>query len=130
MLRKTFLQQALQVNCRGDVAIVKTGNDYSFYLVELICDSCTSESETKDDFNRIYHPGHRTEIHLEIHKDTKDRIIYLENKRKASISCFSIVKFTPEVEFIHGKRRWKIEDMYLVTHDVHEAICSLTLCEF
>ena len=118
------------MNCRGDAAIVKTGNGYAYYLVELVCDSCTSESETKDDFNHTYHPGHRTEIHLEIHKDTKDEIIYLENKRKASISCFSIVKFTPEVEFIHGKRCGKIEDMYLVTHEVHEAICSLTLCEY
>ena len=111
-------------------SFVKTGNDYPYYLVKLICDPFTTKSETKNDYNHTYPPEDKTVIgnYLEIHKDTKDRkIYYLENKRKAIIPFFSIVGVSPELEFIQGKRCGKTDDMYLVTHDVLEAICNFTL---
>ena len=70
----------------GDIVIVKTGDDYSYYLVKLICDPFTTESETKHDYNHTYHPEHRTVIgnYLEIHKDTKDRTIFFLRKQEES----------------------------------------------
>ena len=55
-----------------DIALVKTGNDYPYYLVELICYQFTTESETKDHYNHTHPPEHRIVIgnYLEIHTKT------------------------------------------------------------
>lgn len=122
-----LVTEASQMISRGDIAIVKTGNDYLYYLVKLTCDPCTTESDTKYDYNHTYPTQHRIVIgnYPEIHQDTKDGTIsYLENKWKAIISCFSIIGVSPELEFIQGKGCEKTEDMYLVAPDVHEATCN------
>ena len=114
-----------------DIALVKTGNDYPCYLVELICYTFTTESETKDHYNHTYPPEHKIVIgnYLEIHI-----IFYLENKRKAIISCFSNAGVSPESEFIQGKRCGKTEDVlllmmfmkpYVMQHSVNSSVLVL-----
>lgn len=56
-----LVAEASQMISGGDIAVVMAGNDYPHYLVKLICDPFTTESETKDDYDHTY-PEHRIVI--------------------------------------------------------------------
>ena len=49
-VKEDFLvTEASQMIISGDIAIVKIDDNYPYYLVQLTCDSFTTESKTKHD---------------------------------------------------------------------------------
>ena len=43
----------------GGLAIVKTDDDYAYYLIKCTCDPFATDSETKDYYNHTYPPEHK-----------------------------------------------------------------------
>ena len=77
----------------GDIAGIKTGGDYPYYLPNLLRDPFEDESSLKDDYNHEFPPRHyiAKSNYLEIFK-TKDKN---KKKKKILISAFPVVGPTP-----------------------------------
>ena len=116
-----------------DVAVVCTGDGFSYYLVKLSKDPFPTTESVKDDYGH-YIPANTKVIegnYLEIFKETKEgHLYYFDTSKLALISCFSVVGICPEFVEVEQMRRKKIETMFLVTHDMHQLLLEYTICGF
>ena len=116
-----------------DIAVIKTGDDFPYYLLKLTCEPYTTEANEKDDYNHTFPINHKVVKghYMEVFKETKDGdIYYLDLMKTAIISCFSVVGICPELELIQMKRQEKVLSMSIVNNEIHEALCNLVLKDF
>ena len=83
---------------KGDIAIIRAGDDHNYYLAKLTTIIYETEESEKDDYNHEM-PAHHKVItcsYLEVHKDIKEgTIYYIEQKKKAVISAYCIAGVCP-----------------------------------
>ena len=116
----------------GDFAIIKTGDDHAYYLLKLTSPPYETESEVTDDYKHSFPPFHRVVEgnYLEIYKEITDgNLYYIDTKRKALISAFCVVGNCPTPPTMTVKKRGKDVEMFLVDHDLHQALSELVNIE-
>lgn len=120
--------EASQLITVGDIAVIKTGDDHPYYLLKLTKEPYETKTLVTDDYNHEFPPLHRVvEGHyLEIHSTGKDGdVFYLDQRRTALISAFSVVGNCPELQTSVQKRRGRSEEMFLVSPELHEGLCEI-----
>ena len=81
-----------------------------------------------DDFNHKFPPKHRIVEgnYFELHKEGKDGdIYYIDYKKKAIISAYCVVGNCPISATVQVKKRGKLVEMYIIDHDLHQALCEI-----
>ena len=124
--------EAAQYIEQGDLAVIKTGDDYPYYLLQVTSPPYETVSEVKDDFNHTIPPYHRVieGNYLEVHKETVNgTLYYIETSKKAIISTFCIVGNCPLPQLVPTKKSKKMIDMFLISDDLHQTLCELVLSE-
>ena len=94
----------------GDIALIKTGDDHSHYLLKSSKDPYETEGVVSDDYNREFPPLHRVvEGHyLEMHKTNNDGdIYYLDEDRAAIVSAYCVVGNCPLPETYVAEKTWE-----------------------
>ena len=88
---KYFESEASKLILKGDIAVIKTGDDHPYYLLKLTKDPYETQETITDSYNHKFPPYH-TVIegnYLELHKEQKDSDLYYVDYRKtALISAF------------------------------------------
>lgn len=120
------------VKC-SDVAVIRTGDKFPYYLVKLTKDPfCTNEC-IKDDYGHFI-PANTKVIeghYYEVFKEVKEGdLYYLDTSKSAIVSCYSVVGICPEFVEVEQMRKKKIETMFLVTHEMHQLLHEYAICEF
>ena len=113
---------------KGDIAVIKTGDDHPYYLLKLTKEPYETEELVRDDYGHDFPPFHRViEGHyLELHKALKEGdVYYLDEQRTAIISAFAVVGNCPLLETLSQKRRGQIQDMFLLSHKIHQGLCEI-----
>ena len=116
----------------GDFAVIKTGDDHAYYLLKLISSPYETDSEVTDDYKHTFPPFQSVVEgnYLEVHKETSNgNIYYIDTKRKALISTFCVVGNCPEPPTITVKKGRKDVEMFLIDHEMHQALCELVNTE-
>ena len=68
--------------------------------------------------------------YLEILKETSNgSLYYIDNAQKVLISAFSIAENYPELPKTLQKKRGKVVEMFIVNHDMHQALSELVISE-
>ena len=120
----------IQIN---DIAVIKTGDNHPYYLLKLTSSPYVTTDEIQNDYGHIFPPQHKVmEGHyLEEHKIKGDSTIYyIDDKRKAIVSGFSVVGNCPLLPSTTLKRRGKDVEMYLINSDLHQALSELVNCDY
>ena len=85
----------------------KTSNNYPYYLVKRTCDPYITNVEEKDSYNYTV-PANLKVIkghYPVLFKETKEEDLYfLDSKKTALSSCFSVVGISPRLEVVLAKR--------------------------
>ena len=107
--------------------MIKTSDDYPYYLLQLTKDPFETEDLVSDDYGHFFPPHHRVvEGHyLEIHKNIDDGVYYLDVSKTALISGFSVVGTCPEPTIVQQRRKGKVTDMFLIEPHLHQGLCEL-----
>ena len=121
---------ASKVMVQGDIVVIKTSDDYPYYLLQLTDDPFETENIVSDDYGHFFPPNHRVMKghYLEIHKNIEDGLYYLDVSNTAVISAFSIVGTCPELTIVKRRRRGEDIDMFLVEPHLHQGLCELVNC--
>ena len=122
-----FMESEASKLIKGDIALIKTGDDHPYYLLKLSNDPYETEGVVSDDYNHDFPPLHRVvEGHyLEMHKTNNDGDIYfLDEDRTAIVSAYCVVGNCPPPETMLQKRCGRQQDMFLITHNLHQALCE------
>lgn len=62
----------------------------------------------------------------ELHKTLKEGdVYYLDEQRTAIVSAFAIVGNCPLLETLSQKIRGHIQDMFLLSHEIHQGLCEI-----
>ncbi len=112
----------------GDLAVIKTGDDHAYYLLKLTSFPYETEAEVIDDYKHSFPPLNRVVEgnYLEIYKEITDgNVYYIDTKGKAFISVFCVVGNCPTPPTMTVKKRDKDVEMFLVHHDLHQALSQL-----
>ena len=68
--------------------------------------------------------------YLEILKETSNgSLYYIDNAQKVLISAFSIVENCPELPKNLQKKKGKVVEMFIVNHDMHQALSELVISD-
>ena len=76
---------------KGDIAVIKTGDDHPYYLLKLTKDPYETQETITDSYNHKFPPYHRVIVgnYLQFQKEQKDSDLYYVDYRKtALISAF------------------------------------------
>ena len=117
----------------GDVAAIKTGDDHHYYQLQVTYSLFKTESKVTNDYQHSFPPalriaeGHYVEVYKETNNDSLD---YINNARKALISAFSIDGSCPELPETLQKKRGKVVEMFIIDHDMHQALFDLVKSNF
>ena len=115
----------------GDVAVIKTVDDQPYYFLKVTSPFKT-KAETTDDYRHTF-PSVRWVMeghYLEIYNETNDgTLYYINNTRKALISVFCVVGNCRELPSIQQKKHRKNVEMFIVNHDIHQALYELAISE-
>ena len=120
--------EASKVIQSGDIALIKTGDDHPYYLLKLTTEPYETESAVVDDYGHDFPPLHRIVEgnYLERHTSNNDGdVYYLDTTKTAFISGFCVVGNCPPLQTVRYKRKGKLQDMYMVDHDLHQALCEI-----
>ena len=112
----------------GDIAVIKTGDDHPYYLLKLLRDPFETETTVSDDYNHEFPPLHRIVEgnYFEIHKTSNEGdIYYIDWKKKAIISAFSVVGICPSPMVVMQKRKRKEQEMYIIDNDLHQDLYEI-----
>ena len=112
----------------GYIAVIKTGDDFPYYLLKLSEAPFETTDTVLDDYNHSFPPNHRVVKgnYLEMHKDLTDgTLYYVDETRQAIISAFCVVGNCPEPPHTSGQRRGKTIEMYFINTDLHQALSEL-----
>ena len=123
-----FKSEASKLILKGDIAVIKTGDDHPYYLLKLTKDPYETQETITDSYNYKFPPYH-TAIegnYLELHKEQKDSDLYCVDYRKtAMISAFGVIGNFPMPEIINEKKNGKLVAMYVISSDIHQALYEL-----
>ena len=79
-------------------------------------------------YNHKSPPYHRVveDNYLELYKDQKDNdVYYIDYGKIAIISSFAVLEIILDVEIVHEMKYVKLISMYVITSNVHQALCEL-----
>ena len=122
-----YESEAAKTLREGDIAVIKTSNDYPYYLLKLSRDPFQTNVVQTDDFNHQF-PSLTKVIegnYFEIHKSNTDCDIYYLDTKIALISSFCVVGSCPPPEIIVQKRKGREQQMYKINSNLHQALCEL-----
>ena len=94
---------------KGNIAVIKSGDDHPYYLLERTSSPCETVSEITDDYRHTFPPYHPVVEgnYLEVFKELSDgSLYYVDVKQKASfcILCrWKLFQFTN----CNRKETWK-----------------------
>ena len=111
----------------GDIALIQTGDSHPYYLHKLKKASYVTESEIVDDYGNSFPPLHRIIEGNYLERHTSNNlgdVYYLDTTKTAFISGFCVVGNCPSLQMVQYKRRGTLQDMFLVNHDLHQALCK------
>ena len=97
----------LKLKLPSDIAVIKTGDDYAYYLLKLTSSPYETESEVTDDYSHTFPPFHRVVEgnYLEVFTETSDgNVYYVDVKHKAVISAFCVVGNCPTPPTVKDRR--------------------------
>ena len=101
-------------------------------MLKLSSSPYETSAEEKDDYNHTFPQFHRVVKgnYLEIYKERIDgNLYYVDLKREAIISAYCVVGNCPTPTNITVKQRGKDVDMFLIDHDMHQALSELVNSE-
>ena len=127
-----FESEASKLILKGDIAVIKTGDDHPYYLLKLTKDPYETQETITDSYNHKFPPYHRVieGNYLELHKEQKDSDLYYVDYRKtALISAFAVIRNCPMSEIINEKKNGKLVAMYVISSDIHQALCELVYAD-
>ena len=116
----------------GDLAVIKTGDDHAYYLFKLTSSPCETKCEVTDDYKHSFLSFHCVVKgnYLEVFKEIHDgHLYYLDTKRKALISAYCVVGNCPTPPTATVKKQRKNVEMFIVDHDLHQALSELVSLE-
>ena len=122
-----FESEASKLILKGDIAVIKTGDDHPYYLLKLTKDPYETQETITYSYNHKFPPYHRVieGNYLELHKEQKDSDLYYVDYRKtALISAFAVIRNCPMSEIINEKKNGKLVAMYVISSDIHQALCE------
>ena len=105
---------------KGDIAVIKTGDDHPYYLLKLTSSPYERVSEITDDYRHTFLPYHRVVEgnYLEVFKERSDgSLYYVDVKHKAIVSAFCVVGNCPTLPTVTEKKRGKNLALFLVDYD-------------
>ena len=112
-----FKSEASKLILKGDIAVIKTGDDHPYYLLKLTKDPYETQETITDSYNHKFPPYH-TVIegnYLELHKEQKDSdLYYVDYCKTAVISAFAVTGNCPIPEMINEKKNGKLVAMYVI----------------
>ena len=121
--------EAAQLIEKGDIAVIKTGDDYPYYLLKLTDPPFVTTDNVIDGYNHAFPANHRVVRgnYLEVQKEINDgsTLYYVDETRQAMVSAFCVVGNCPEPIQTSGKRRGKTVEMYIINADLHQALSEL-----
>ena len=127
-----ILKQASKFMEEGDFAVMKTGDDHACYLLKLISPLYETKWEVTNDYKHSFPPFHCVVEgnYLEVFKEIHDsHLYYLDTKRKAMISAYCVVGNCPTPLTTTVKKQGKNVEMFIVDHDLHQALSELVSVE-
>ena len=92
----------------GEIAGIKTEDDYPYYLLMLTRSPYETVSTVTDDYNHVFPPMHRVVEgnYLEVHREVPNgKTYYLDTRKKALISAYCVVGNCPQLPHVTGKKR-------------------------
>ena len=108
--KKYSLKQAAKFIIKGDIAVIKTGDDHPYYLLKLTSSPYETVSEITDDYRHTFPPYHRVVEgnYLEVFKECSDgSLYYVDVKQKAIVSGFCVVGNCPTLPTVTKKKYGK-----------------------
>ena len=127
-----FKSEASKLILKGDIAVIKTGDDHPYYLLKLTKDPYETQETITDSYNHKFPPYHRVleGNYLELHKEQKDSdLCYVDYRKTAMISAFAVIGNCPMPEIINEKKNGKLVAMYVISSDIHQALCELVCAD-
>ena len=106
-----FESEASKLILKGDIAVIKTGDDHPYYLLKLTKDPYETQETITDSYNHKFPPYHRVIVgnYLQFHKEQKDSDLYYVDYRKtALISAFRFHSKLSNVRDNKWKEKWKV----------------------
>ena len=120
--------EAYSMLTKGDIAVVRSGADHPYYLLQIICEPYETQSDITDDYQHSFSTNQRViqGNYLEMFKEVRDGdIYYVDKRRSAIVSSLCVVGVCPELKEVTHKRRGSEETMLMVDGELHQALCEL-----
>ena len=120
--------EAAKFIIKGDIAVIKTGDDHPYYLLQLTSSPYDRVSEITDDYRHAFLPYHHVVEgnYLEVFKERSDgSLYYVDVKHKAIVSAFFVIGNSPTLPTVTEKKRGKNLAMFLVDYDMHQVLSVL-----
>ena len=111
------------------MAVIKTGYNPPYYFLKV---TSLFEAETTSNYWYTFPPAHHgVEGHnLEIFKKTNGSTLhYIANTRKVLIFAFCVFGNCPELPSTRQKKRGKNVEMFIMSHDIHQALYELAISD-
>ena len=124
--------EAAKFIVKGDIAVIKTGDDHPCYLLKLTSSPYETVSEITDDYRHTFPPYHPVVEgnYLEVFKELSDgSLYYVDAKQKAIVSAFCVVGNCSTLPTVTEKKRGKNLEMFLVDYDMHQVLSELVNTE-
>ena len=116
-----FKSEASKLILKGDIAVIKTGDDHPYYLLKLRKDLYETQEIITDSYNHKSPLYHRViqGNYQELHKEQKDSDLYnVDYHKTAMISAFAVIGNCPVPEIINVKKNGKLVAMYVISSDI------------
>ena len=99
-----FESEASKLILKGDIAVIKTGDDHPYYLLKLTKDPYETQETITDSYNHKFPPYHRVieGNYLKLHKEQKDSDLHY--RKTAMISAFAVIGNYPMPEIIMKRK--------------------------
>ena len=123
-----FKSEASKLILKGDIAVIKTGDDHPYYLLKLMKDPYETQETITDSYNHKFPLYHRVieGNYLELHKEQKySDLYYVDYHKTAMISAFAVIGNCLMPEIMNEKKNGKLVAMYVISSDINQALCEL-----
>ena len=123
-----FESEASKLILKGDIAVIKTGDDHPYYLLKLTKDPYETQETITDSYNHYFPLYHRVieGNYLELHKEQKySDLYYVDYHKAAIISAFAVIGNRLMPEILNEKKNGKLVAMYVISSDINQALCEL-----
>ena len=124
--------EAAKFIVKGDIAVIKTGDDHPCYLLKLTSSPYETVSEITDDYRHTFLPYHRVVEgnYLEVFKECSDCSLYhVDVKQKAIVSAFCVIENCSTLPTVTEKKCGKNIEMFLIDYGMHQVLSELVNTE-